>query len=63
MGGEMGKRKVKKLTPHNTTHHTTHPYTSNSTLSDPHFPALVAEMEQALAQHMWLFFPATADEE
>ena len=40
-----------------------HALKTNSTFSDPHFPALVAEMEQILSQHMWLFFPATADEE
>lgn len=52
--------KVKKFSPYHITH--THTQT-NSTLSDPHFSALVAEMEQALAQHMWLFFPANSDEE
>lgn len=48
---------------HQTTHFVTRTHKTNSTLSDPHFPALVGEMEQALAQHMWLFFPTTAEEE
>jgi len=36
---------------------------TNSTLSDPHFPALVGEIEQILSQHMWLFFPTITDED
>jgi hypothetical protein len=36
----------------------------DSTLSDPHFPALVTEMEEMLAPHMKLFLsPLSEDDE